>query len=453
MLNSTVSRLKVISKLLQYIEDNELFSAADRILVAVSGGPDSTALAHMLKKAGFNIAIAHFNFKLRGKDSDLDQQFVKDLAQKLNVQFFTTSANTRQFAQDNKLSIEMAARQLRYKWFEQLAEEHQFTKIATAHTADDNVETILLNLARGTGIRGIVGIPEKNGKIVRPLLFAFKKEILEYCKAHNLDFRIDHTNFETEFTRNKIRHLIIPEFEKINPSFKKNVLRTAANLHQIWQIADEEILRLKQEITTEQGNVISVDINKLRTNKHSKIILFEILRNYDFSPEQIAEIHQSLDKQTGTKFLSKNYIAVLDRGKLIISKKVTFIHNKLIINNLNKRLYQFNDKKFQFRILKKNEIKLKVPPNTGQFDAEKISLPLTIRFWKFGDWFIPLGMQGKRKLSDFLKDQKLNLIEKQSVCVLEDGKGRIVWVMGYRIDNRFKITDKTETVLQITILD
>ncbi len=442
----------MLGRFLDYIKEHDLLTAADRVLVAVSGGPDSIALAHLFLRAGFNFAIAHVNFKLRGEDADVDQEFVRNFAQNHGIKFFTRCVDTRAYARENKLSIEMAARQLRYSWFEQLAREHGFTKIATAHTADDNVETILINLMRGTGIRGLIGIPPKAGKIVRPLLFAYKSEILQYCQQNNLAFRIDKTNLETDFVRNKIRHLIVPQFESINPGFKQNVLRTAENLRQVYAVVQQFLSQIKNQIISQEPFGIKINLQKLLSSEHSKLVLFEILREYNFSPSQIDQIYSDLHKQTGTSFVAHPYRAVIDRGYLLIGKdEPQEALNIQIFKPENQRIEVLNYI-FDIKITTVDKINLKVPTTIGQFDLERLAFPLRIRFWKTGDWFIPLGMQGRRKLSDFLKDLKLNYFDKRQVLVLTDRFDRIIWVVGHRIDQRFRITSKTQKVLQIKLL-
>ncbi len=442
----------MFERFLDYIKQHNLLSAADRILVAVSGGPDSVALTHLLLQAGFDIALAHVNFQLRGKDSDLDQDFVQKLAASYGLKLFVKCVDTRSYAQKNKLSIEMAARELRYTWFEQLAARHGFSKIATAHTADDNVETILLNLMRGTGIRGLIGIPPRAGKIVRPLLFAYKSEILQYCSENNLPYRIDKTNFETDFVRNKIRHLIIPQFESINPAFKQNVLRTAGNLQQAYGVVQQYLSQIRPKIVSSTWFGIKIDIQRLLAEEHSKLILFEILREYNFSPAQIEQIYQSLHRQPGTVFIATPYRAVVDRGYLLIGREQKRENLNIEILTPENQQIKVLDYILDIKTTTINQIQLKVPHDIGQFDLEQLSFPLKVRFWKTGDWFIPLGMQGRRKLSDFLKDLKLNYFEKQRVLVLTDRFDRIIWVIGYRIDQRFRITPNTKKVLQIKLL-
>ncbi len=442
----------MIDRLKQYIRDNDLIKDSDRILVAFSGGPDSVALAFLLNKLGYDIALAHFNFKLRGKDSDEDESFARHFAKELGVEIFVNSENTVEYARQNKLSVETAARQLRYTWFSDLSRGKGFSKIATAHNADDNVETILFNISRGTGLRGLAGIPVKNGNIIRPLLFAYKHEILDFCKENNLGFRIDKTNFETEFTRNRIRHLIIPKFEEINPRFKNNVNRMAVNVRQALDFLQDSINAQLQSLMHTKGELLMIDKQRLLANRHYAFLLYEILSPLGFSADDIRNVAENLTSQPGKQFLSRDYHLVIDRDFLIIEP---LREKKPVEVRVDKETEELSFPGFRLRFSEKkaDEVKLPAGENVFVFDMDKIHFPLTIRSWRFGDWFIPLGMKGKKKLSDFFVDQKISRVEKDSILVMQDATGKIMWVVGYRIDDRFKITGKTTKVFQIEIID
>ncbi|HDQ16318.1 MAG TPA: tRNA lysidine(34) synthetase TilS, partial [Bacteroidetes bacterium] len=385
-----------------------LISKDQKILVAISGGADSICLLDYLYKQGYSVAAAHCNFNLRGEDSDLDEYFVRDVIKKYNIELFVKSFQTEAFAKENKISIEMAARKLRYEWFEELSKENGFHKIATAHHSDDSVETILLNLAGKTGIKGLLGIPEKNGKLVRPLLKVAKTDILEYCNRNNLSFRDDKTNFETKYNRNKVRHLIIPEFEKINPAFSQNVLDSASNLKLYADFVDAHLRKFRKKCVVFQSDKTVLSIEKLKKNEHLKLFLYEFLSDYGFNYSQVLKIIISLDNQSGKMFLSDKYRLVKERKELVISKiskqeqqiyRIESQNDELIINKDN-----INEMRITCSFRYANEIDTLTDKKKGFFDFEKIEFPIIIRKWRKGDYFKPFGMNGKsKKVSDYFK--------------------------------------------------
>ncbi len=438
----------MLERFLEYIKENNLFSLRDKILLGFSGGPDSVALAYLLHKAGYNFALAHVNFHLRGEDADRDQQFSRNFARRYALEFFTTDFDTRQYARTYGLSIEEAARDLRYSWFEQLRSAHGFDYIATAHNADDNVETILFNLARGTGLRGLLGIPAKRGNIVRPLLFAFKDEILDFCRVNNLPFRIDQTNYQTQFTRNKIRHLIVPQFLQINPGFKNNVLRTSAILREVYDLTQEFVAHCQQEVVFIQGQDIYINKEKLLQCRHTRLFLFEFLSGYGFTPAQVDNVCEIIESQPGKVVKSVDYQLINDRQDLILTPIPPEENIEILIDRDAKEV-EVNKVKIKFEILNITELdSLKQPPSVALLDYDKLDFPLKIRHWQQGDYFYPFGMRGRKKLSDFFAERKIPLHKKKQVLILESN-GRIVWVMGYRPDNRFCITRDTKRVLKV----
>jgi tRNA(Ile)-lysidine synthase len=438
---------------LKYIQQNKICNKNDKILVAVSGGADSVVLLHLFAKLGFNIAIAHCNFKLRDKDADDDEIFVKQLAEKYNLKIFVKTCYAKKFAKENKISIEMAARQLRYSWFYQIATLNGYTKIATAHHLNDNVETILNNIARKTGIKGLIGIKKTNGLIIRPLLWATKSEILKFCEQNNLVYRTDKTNFETDFVRNKIRHLIIPEFEKINPAFVQNVVDTANNLDLYYQVFLQKFDDFKNQCIKHQNDFIIIDIDKISSYQPTELYLFEFLNNFGFNSAQISELNKTLFKKKQKKFFSKQFQLIVSRNELIICKLNSFTNKEYSLNfSLQQQIFNkgnFDEvsltmKKIQaknFVITKENKI--------AYLDFDKINFPLQLRKWKNGDYFFPLGMKGKKKLSDFFNDNKFTALDKAKIWILAQNN-QIIWLIGHRIDDRFKVTEKTKNVLVIT---
>jgi len=434
----------VLNKLQKYISDYQLLEKDDKILLTISGGADSVVLFQLFIELKINFAMAHCNFKLRKNDSDEDEKFVKKLAEFYKIELFTKSFDTKNYATQNKLSIEMAARELRYSWFYELAENYKFTKIATAHHKDDNVETILLNLCRKTGLKGLTGIQNKNEKLIRPLLFATKKDIIDYCEKNKIEFRTDKSNFETDYQRNKIRHKIIPEFEKINPAFVNNVIETAENLKQIQIFFNYKLLEFEKECITKNDKFITINIEKIKHFEPIELFLHEYLKNFGFNSATITNIIESFDKQTGKIFLSNEYKITKERKDLIITKLEKNEIQNFTITQIDKKLL-LNENEFLNFSIKNNSEKISTETNFAFLDFDKLVFPLTVRHWKTGDYFYPIGMKNKKKLSDFLKDQKLSNYEKTNIWILESDN-KIVWIINYRIDNRFKITDKTKTI-------
>ena len=443
--NKAIVRMREKFKL--YISQRKLFDKNSKILVAFSGGADSVALAHLLLSEGYNIRLAHVNFMLRAEEAERDMNFCLDFARKNNLKIHLLKTDTNKYAQEHKLSIETAAREIRYNWFETLIQEHKLDLIATAHHADDNVETVLFNLIRGTGLRGLTGIPVRNGNIVRPLLFATKQEILDYCKANNLDFVTDSTNLEANYTRNKIRLKVIPELENVNPLARKNIITTAQNLEQTYLLFEQLVEQVKKDLTLEKENKIIIDLNKLRKYRGSEALMFEILKDYGFGYKTIKQISSNLEAQSGKIYYSGTHRLITSRDKLILAPKKQINYSELIIDRISDIETDQYSLKFE---ITNNKTNLKQPPEIAMLDKAKICFPLIIRKWQKGDYFIPFGMKGKKKLSDFFTDQKLSLDAKEEVLVMQDCSGKIVWVIPYRTDNRFAVTNSTGEILKIT---
>jgi len=445
-------------KFLDFIAENKLFTKSDIILVGVSGGADSVFLTHLLVDTGFKIAIAHMNFKLRGQDSDKDEIFVEKLAENLKIRCFSKSVNTLKFAAKNNISIEMAARQLRYQWFTEIIEIEKFDFIATAHHQDDDIETYLINAARGTGIRGLSGISPKRKNLVRPLLFTNKLAINEYLTEKNIEFRTDRTNFENIYNRNRIRNILIPEFEKINPGFKNNILQNIRINKDIEIIYNQSIENHKTGCISENNNEIKISIEKLKILNPLRTYLFEFLLPYNFNSDVVDDIIKILDNTSGKLFYSSTHKLLKDRDFLIISKienhdnlseyQINELTEDVVVNrNLSDEItlkLQVAEVNSDFKIEKNTEF--------GYFDFDKIKFPLKIRKWQQGDSFIPYGMKNSKKVSDFFIDNKINIFDKQKVWILESDN-KIIWLIGYRIDDRFKITKSTSKSLVINLLE
>ena len=428
------------------IQSCKSLAGVKRVLVAVSGGPDSVVLLDALHREGFFVVIAHCNFHLRGEDSDLDAEFVKGLANKYQAPYCQINFDTEREAKERGVSIEMAARDLRYEWFDQMAEEWQCERIAVAHNANDAVETFFLNLTRGSGLQGLSGMAELRGKIVRPLLNVSRKQIMDYIAEYELQYRIDATNLETIYTRNKIRHNVIPQLEEINPSFLDTM---ADNMHFIasaQSIVENYAAEAYKSVVTIENERIVFDLKKLEEYQGVDTLLFIWLSKYGFSSDVVMQLYRSLDDISGKQFYSATHRIVIGRGVL----ECTMYNAQCTMHNA-----QFTIGKTQFTIDEpiKLEIKeidiadfeLTKSSNVACLDSDKLQYPLILRRWQQGDWFIPFGMKGRKKLSDFFVDKKFTMNDKEQLWLLTSGDD-IVWVVGHRVDARYAVTDRTKNV-------
>lgn len=422
----------------------------ERLLVAVSGGPDSVVLLDALVKAGFRCMIAHCNFHLRGDESDGDAAFVESLALKYDVPFLKADFDTEREAAERHISIEMAARELRYSWFYEMAEKHDCAKIAVAHNADDQTETFFLNLVRGAGLRGLSGMSVLRDNIVRPLLKVYRNEIMNYISANNLEYRIDSTNSQTLYRRNKIRHDVIPVFSAMNPSFLETMANNMANIAAAEEIVNDYCSAFINDNLTKTDFGERMDISALSTAKGSKIILYELLRRYGFTVDTVGRIYYLIsgNYQSGKQFYSPTHRIVVNREFIDISPltdadcQVVEISetDDMILVPVNIRISEIAALDF---ILEKDS-------DIASLDASKLKYPLTLRHWRTGDRFHPFGMKGSKKLSDFFNDKKLSVIEKEHVWLLCSGDD-IVWVVGHRIDARYAVSDKTLRIKQFRL--
>ena len=442
------------NKLQQYIFDNQLFTKEEKLLVAVSGGMDSMVLCHLLWLLGYDFAIAHCNFQLRGEESDGDEKFVHEMATKMGVRFHKKRFDTQGMSKTQKIGIQEAARQLRYVWFEEIRQKFDYQWIITAHHASDNVETVLFNFAKGTGIRGLHGILPKNGFIVRPLLWAKRANILTFSTTENIEFREDSSNFSDKYARNYIRQHIIPEFKRVNPDFENTVSANIERFREIEILMDYFIQQIKTEIVQTIDNQIFINKNALILYPSVSTVLFEILKEYNFNNDQVKQI---LDDswgrtKTGTKFYSATHELLIDRLFCIVkpfekasdTEGVSFlIENGADIFNLKNIQLSFNCFTLKpFSIFKKK--------NIAQLDYDKLTFPLKLRHWHTGDTYQPFGMNGKsQKLSDFFNHNKISSFEKEQIWILETAKNEICWIVNWRIDERFKLSDETRCCLNI----
>lgn len=417
-----------------------------RILLAVSGGLDSMVLLHLCYTLKFNIAVAHVNFKLRGVESDGDEQFVNDWCTHYNVPFFTTIFNTNNYAMEHGLSIQMAARELRYQWFNKIIETHQFKYVATAHHLNDSLETALLNLTRGLGVEGLTGIAPLSGNRIRPLLFATRAEIETYAAANQITWREDSSNQTDAYQRNLIRHRVIPELKKINPSLEQSFAGMVARLQPDLEILNAEVQQWRKMYVVVKGDLVKISKAGLQQSTASAC-LWRTLRTYGFNQQQAEGIYLAATGQAGKVFYSSTHCLAVDREELLI----TPLTEKLPIVSvpLASGTYQLG--------LNKVEVEVPVLPQivndttVAVLDVEKLAPTLIWRVWQTGDSFFPLGMEHAKKVSDFLIGEKVPVNLKNRVTVLESN-GEIVWVVGYRIDNRFKLTKNTGQAVQFRLI-
>ena len=440
----------MVERFKKFVEKENLISSNGRTLLAVSGGVDSVVMCHLFKKAGFDFGIAHCNFKLRGDESDDDAEFVKALSEELEVSYFETSFDTETYASQNKISIQEAARNLRYDWFEKIRSENGFDHIATAHHIDDSLETVLYNFTKGCGIRGLHGILPKKEKIIRPLLFASKKEILEFTEKQNIEYREDASNASHKYARNAIRHQVIPELEKINPSLSKTSAENIQRLRETEQLFNYAIELFKKEVTeTKQGNFL-IYVQKLLRTPAPATLLYEFLRPYGFNNDQAQQMLQSIENQSGAMFYSKTHEALLDRFLFIVKNNEKPVQTEFLIRKSDTSLKAGNQD-FSFEIINDEPDIFPTEKNTAQFDCFQLTFPLRMRRWKEGDSFYPLGMKGKRKkISDLFTDEKISRFDKEQTWILETSQGRICWVVGLRMDDRYKVTENTRQGFRIS---
>lgn len=438
--------MELIKQIKKYISDNNLLSPKAKIIVGVSGGSDSVALLHILHDLNYECIVAHCNFHLRGDESFRDEYFVEKLAKKLNLKYLVTHFDTKKYVEDAGMSVEMAARELRYAWFEKIRKENKAEAIAVAHHQDDSIETVLLNLIRGTGIRGLSGMLPKNGKVVRPLLAIYHEDVLNYLKEKSIDFVEDSTNAEDIFIRNKIRLKIIPLMETINPSVKQAISRSANNLHKAEKIYLNYIEEAKIKVLTDNN----ISIPELLKQEEPQTILFEILSPFGFTPSTIDDIFNSIKRQSGKTFYSNNYRLIKDRETFIIEEIPLLPSNKIYIITENDSKITAPIKLEISSITKGSDFNIEKNKAILYIDKDKVNFPLIIRKWAHGDWFKPLGLRGTKKVSDYFTDRKFSLIDKENTWLLCSGED-IVWIIGERTDDRFKVTKRTSEVLKIEL--
>jgi tRNA(Ile)-lysidine synthase len=414
-------------------------------LLAVSGGLDSMVMAHLFQTSGFTFAVAHVNFQLRGEESDGDEQFVKDWCQHRQIPFYSARFETNNYATENKLSIQMAARELRYRWFDEVLTKGSFHLIATAHQLNDSLETVLINLARGSGIEGMAGIAPKSGNRIRPLLFATRSDIESYAAENEISWREDSSNLTDDYQRNFIRHHIVPQLQKLNPSLEETFRETSSKIQGDLAILKNVLAEWMKLHVHQEGEIT-------RINKHGILpgegnaYLWHYIRQFGFSYSQSEDILRALTGQPGKQFISTTHKLVIDRDFLILTP-VTQIVEEVVIEAIQETAVLGS---LQMLIEPVDKLTPSTNPQLALIDFDKVTFPLVWRRWKAGDFFYPLGMTHRKKISDFLIDTKISRGEKDFVTILESA-GEIVWVVGHRIDNRFRLTPESRRGLSFFI--
>ena len=442
----------LLEKLQQYITQKHLLQKKEEVLLAISGGIDSVVLCDVLYRGGFEVGLAHCNFSLRGEESDKDEEFVKKMGLQYDMRVFTIRFDTEAYANKHKQSIQMAARELRYEWLEEIRRENDYTFIATAHHQNDIAETMLYNLTKGTGIAGLHGILPKQGKVIRPILFASKTDIEVYATKHGLEYREDASNQSKKYARNKIRHLVVPVLEELNPNVVQTFYENAQRFGEVEQIYHAGIAAYRRKLMESHKHDILISIAKLKKIPAVRTILYELLKEYGFNAAQTEQIVRAFGAEAGKIFYSETHQIIKDRKHFILSERNHLDSGFALIQEEQVEV-QKSDVSLQISRHEAEGFEIPKETHVACLDADKLQFPLMLRRWKQGDYFYPLGMKRKKKkLSRFFIDLKLSRTDKERVWVLTDDKKHVLWVVGYRPDERFKITRKTKQVYKISIV-
>jgi tRNA(Ile)-lysidine synthase len=432
----------------RFLQELHVLAGADALrksyLVAVSGGADSMVAATLFHEAGLNFAMAHCNFHLRGADSDRDMQFVQKIANQWQISLFLHEFDTLKIQENSGKSVEMVARELRYDWFAEIAADFDF--IVTAHQATDAAETVILNLTRGTGLKGLCGIPPVNGKIIRPMLVFTAQEIRQYADNHHVEYMEDYTNCDEQIMRNRVRHSVIPQLEMINPQFLTTNARSRRVLQRQYAYFQKHIESDIEKVVFESEGQLRVDRDLLNANEDKELVLYEILTKFGFSAEVSEKLSEETAFQPGKQFFSDTYVLLVDRDFLIIQSRNMENSPIVEIDSIEALRHYFVVEEFEYQknmVFEKNPDILYIP-------KEKLTFPLQIRSWQPGDYFYPLGAKGRQKLSDFFIDHKIDRFAKEKIRLLCAGD-QIIWIIGWRSDERFKVQNPGEIYVLKTI--
>lgn len=434
----------MLIKLKNHIQTNFNYLKEKKLLLAISGGIDSMVLLHLFHKLEFDITVAHCNFSLRNEESDADEDFVRTTCEALKISFYIQRFDTKQFASDYKLSIQLAARKLRYDWFSELLSEQKLDYVLTAHHLDDEIETFLINFTRGTGLEGLTGIPAKNENVIRPLLKFSREQIEVFAKENNIKWKEDSSNSSNKYLRNKLRHDVVPILKELNPSFMNSFQNTLDNLKQSQSLVDDASRIVYRKVVQEEENQKKINISELKQLENYEAYLYQWLKPLGFTAWD--DIYDLVEAQSGKQVFSADYLLLKDRNDLIVTTR----------DFGNQISYKIEKTNLQVNIpLKLTLCNIGYISNLNSncifVDEDKISFPLTIRKWQEGDVFYPSGMQGKKKVSKYFKDQKFSLIDKQNQWLL-CSNDEIVWIINQRADQRFLADDNTKNILKIETL-
>jgi len=436
-------------KVQTYIQRHQLLTPGGRIIVGVSGGTDSVVMIHILMSLGYDCLIAHCNFHLRMDESNRDELFVRNLAKDLKIPYYSIDFETTKYAEEHKISIEMAARDLRYAWFYELLYNQDAQAIAVAHHVDDSIETMLMNLVRGTGLKGLTGIQPRNHKVVRPLLCCTRLELETYLVHHDLEHIEDSTNTSSDYQRNKFRNEVLPLLLEINPSVRQTLYDSLERFEGNWTIYQQAIDKMKMEIVQTKPGLVKMDIDGIKRQVHIPTLMYELLHPYGFGSSLIEQITDQLDGESGKVFYSDTHRLVKDRKYLLISEKEENYSEEYSINE-DVSVIEFP---LPMKISKQfvtSGFEVSKELNRIHVDATKLSFPLVLRRWKEGDSFFPFGMKQRKKVSDFFINNKLSLLEKEQSWILVSNH-EIVWIVGQRLDNRFCVSKETKEVVEFKI--
>lgn len=439
----------MVNRFIQYVKEHNLFENNQTILLAVSGGIDSMILCDLFLKSNFKFAIAHCNFHLRGEESNRDERFVREYAQKNNIKIHVKDFDTYSYMKEKGKSMQVSAREMRYSWFNELLKEEGYSYIATGHHIDDSIETFFMNILRGTGIAGLHGILQKVNLVIHPLLFTGRAEIVNYQKENKLEFVEDSSNATTKYTRNKIRHELIPLVKEIAPNFDKIISKEIERFRETEVVFRSVINDAKTKLLEIENQTIKISIEKLKSYVPQKIFMYEILNDFGFNEATINSIEDALLETSGKQFYSETHRLVKDRDYLLIVKNKPQNLNQYFIEESQTSVY--SPIVLHMEILKDLQY-VKIPKNkeVAMLDYDKLTFPLILRKWKKGDSFFPYGLQGEKKISEFYKNLKYSILDKENQWLL-CSENDIIWVVGQRIDDRYKITKSTKTIYKIEL--
>lgn len=435
----------MLNQFKQHITQKFPESVSGKTLLAVSGGVDSMVLLHLYQALKLDFAVAHCNFQLRGTESNLDEKLVVYFCKKHDIPCFVERFDTMQFVESRKVSIQIAARELRYNWFKQICADNDYQFIATAHHLDDQVETFLINFTRGTGIDGLVGIPEKNENIIRPLLIFSRDEILNYAAENGVEWREDQSNATTKYLRNKMRHLVLPVLKEENTEFLKSFQNTLHHLKQTQLLANDAVAFFEKECAQMIDDQLEIDLDKAQNFNNNKHYLLQVLKIYGFNSAD--EIEKICLSDSGKVLKNNGYTVLKDRNKLIVFEEKSVRDDLFYINTKTDVL----SLPFFMNISEVEKEEFNSDKSTIFVNSNLLKWPLVLRRKQTGDYFQPFGMNGVKKVSKFFKDEKLSKIQKDNTWILENGDGKIIWIVGLRADDRFKITSNNQQNYKITL--